>query len=145
MKKTIFTLLISLILFSTYLAVAEHYSSTVCLLGSDNSDCKIVQNSKYGKVLGFKVSTIGPIAISILFLTFMLSLKKSKYKQNFKELFYLFLIIGTASSLYFIFLQIFILKQICSTCIIIDISIIAVALLSYRDYKISKKRRWSSG
>ena len=135
MKKVIFALLILLTIFSIYLAVAESSDSAVCLINSENSNCQTVQSSKYGKILDFKVSNLGAIAITILLLTYLLANKKGKHQKRFHKSYILFTTIGALFALYFLYIQFFIIKQICSTCLVIDNTIILISVLSYIDFK----------
>ena len=138
MKKIIFYSIAFLFAFSAYLAIAEYSGSTFCLTNSDASNCQTVQNSEYGSIFGFKVSTFGPIAFAVLLIFYFLANKKSKYRQNFYEVYLLMAILGFLFSIYFLAIQFFVLKQICSTCLVIDFGMIFVGILSFAEYK---KRR----
>jgi uncharacterized membrane protein len=133
-KDAIFLLLLFLTIFTIYLSISEILGQTVCIAG-EHANCDIVQNSKYGKISGIRTTFIGTIAITLLFASFLFSSSKSKYKQNFKEIYILGTIIGSLGALYFISIQIFILKTFCSSCLVVDITIIIISVLSWINYK----------
>jgi uncharacterized membrane protein len=142
-KYLIYALLILLIALTGYLSYVDSIGSTegVCLLGGDSPsvDCNDVQNSKYGSFLGVKVCHWGLLAFLILLVLYIISNTKTKYKTHSHELFVLFAFIGSLISLYFLYTQFFILKTLCSTCLIIDIVTIAVFILGYLEsHKIRK-------
>lgn len=136
-KKILLALIALLVIFSGinfYLS-----NSSACIVGSTTA-CADVQNSEYGKILGIKVSLIGLIAFIFLLFVYIGSMKEGKYKDNFYEIYLIAVIIGFAASLYFISLQLFVLKATCINCMIIDGTMLLVALLTLVDY-VQKKRR----
>jgi len=138
-KKIILTLIAFLILISVYNNYSLGFGAGFCLTGGGtNSACNDVQNSAYGKILGIKISLLGIWAFAILFLVYFLASIKNKYKQNFYEIYLIMIAIGTLSSLYFLSVQFFILKQVCPNCLVIDITTLLVAVLSFVEFK---KRR----
>ena len=134
-KKIIFFLLLFLSIFTIYLTISEYLGESVCLTNQDSANCSTVQNTSYGKILGIKVLYLGAIAITLLFLIFIIANSKNKYRENFYEIYILGTIIGTIGAIYFISIQFFILKAICSPCLIIDFGIILISILSWVDYK----------
>ncbi len=114
-------------------------NSSACIVGNTTA-CADVQNSEYGKILGVKVSLIGPIAFIFLLVVYLSSIKEGKYKDNFYEIYLIAVIIGFVASLYFIYLQLFVLKITCINCMIIDGTMLLVALLTLIDYMKQKRR-----
>src|SRR3989344_3400302 len=106
MKKLIFWLILFLVVFSGFLAIMERFSSTVCLKSEDGRfDCESVQGSKYGRILGVKTSQAGPFAFLVLLICYVYGNVKGKYKENFKEAYYIFVILGVLFALYFFYVQ----------------------------------------
>ena len=130
-SKIIFILILLEIFLTSYLYYSSPSDSAICL---DESSCEFVQNSSYGYVYGIKVSLFGLIAFIILLSIYLLSIKN-------KKMFYLYLLmclLGSIIAIYFIYLQLFVLKQICSNCMIIDGTMILIFIISLMDYRKSK-------
>ncbi|MCA9485339.1 MAG: hypothetical protein KC506_00680 [Nanoarchaeota archaeon] len=128
-------LLLILIVLSGYLSYVDSLGSgeTVCLTGSDG--CDQVQNSKYGSFLGVKVFYWGLAGFTTLLILFIISNSKNKYRQNAKELFILFSLIGAIVAAFFLYTQFFILKSVCSTCLAVDTLTIIVFILGYKNFR----------
>jgi uncharacterized membrane protein len=142
MKKIIIGLLVFLIVFSGYLALSEIFGSEVCLVSGDTkSSCAGVQSSRYGSILGIKVSNIGPIAFLILLGLYILTNMKSEYKRDAYNLFVFGVIVGALGALYFLAIQFLVLKQVCSTCLVVDISMLLVMIFALFEYQEKRKRR----
>jgi len=135
-KKIIFALLLFLTILTIYLSISEFLGSKICLTNlTDSAKCSNVQNTSYGKILGIKVNYLGAVAITLLFLIFLFANSKNKYKQNFYEVYILGTIIGTIGAIYFLSIQFFILKAICSSCLIVDFGTILISVLSWINHK----------
>jgi uncharacterized membrane protein len=134
-KGVLLILIVFLSVFSGYLAMKESSGSTVCLTGNDYSDCESVQSSKYGKILGIKVSTLGPVAYLLLLVAYLLSYSNYKYRENYREIYQIMVSIGVLFAFYFLYIQFFVLYQICSTCLVLDLGTILVGVLSFVEYK----------
>ena len=134
MRKNNFLLFLIIfeIIITAYLLFSGTGNSYLCL---DNSSCSSVQNSIYGKIFGVKLSLFGSLSFIILLSAYLLMIKgRIKYEK------FLFLgIIGLILALYFIYLQIFVLKEICSSCMVIDIGMIMIFFLILWDYRKVKK------
>ena len=98
---------------STYSYLETSSNSTICLLGST---CDIVKNSTYGNIFGISVSLFGVFSFVFFFFLFLFRHKHHLIKKSLAFA----SIIGAVFSLYFIYLQLFVLKAICTTCITID-------------------------
>ncbi|MCS7183897.1 MAG: hypothetical protein NZ866_00935 [Patescibacteria group bacterium] len=117
-----FLSIIALII-SIYLTF-EHYNKRLpsCLIGTK---CDIVLTSKYSEIYGFPMALIGLIYFSLyLLLIFLLKMIKSKIFKNFLILYSL---LGSIVGLVLIYLQIFIIKNICSYCFIVD----SIAIINF--------------
>jgi uncharacterized membrane protein len=126
-------LIIFNILFCLYLAINEN---TFCINGNS---CDNVKNSIYGSILGIPVIWIGVIAFSILFVLFILA----RYDKDSYWIFFTATIIGAIGAIYFLIIQFFILKQVCSTCLVTDILAIimlGIVIFEYLDFKKEIKK-----
>jgi uncharacterized membrane protein len=98
----------------------------LCIIGNS---CEQVQDTKYSEIFGIKLSYIGLGAFIILFFSFFIN----------KKIFFWFSLIGACFAIYLMFVQFFILKQLCSNCLIIDVSMLVIFGLTYiRTYKSSR-------
>jgi len=128
--SVIILILIILELFlSSYLAYQTLTSSDTCLIGQQ-SQCQEVQNSSYGKLFGIKLAYLAVFAFLILLILYFTN----------QELFFLAAIFGAGASAYFILLQWFVLKQQCSTCLVIDGMMILI-FLSAGIKRLVKRRK----
>src|SRR3989344_1892701 len=128
-KGLILILILVNIVLSFYLIYEDITGKTgICLTGTG---CQTVQNSTYSSILGIKLSFLGVIASLSLLVLFILNHKK----KISKIIFPIVACLGALFGLYFLFLQFFIIKAICSTCLAIDASTIVIALLSLYIYK----------
>lgn len=119
-------ILVELIL-SAYVAYTSATGADFCLSGSS---CTAVQNSPYGQFLGIKVSIWGALAFLVLLATYLWSRGHyPRYRWYFSAT-----LIGTLVSLVFIGIQLFILKQVCSSCMVVDTLMLLVAALSTYEF-----------
>jgi len=119
MKTKILILIFSLIgfLFSLYLYYVNTYNSSICSF----SGCNFVLNSKFSKTLGINNSLLG------IFYFLTIGVLNYFNKDKFLK------ILSTAAAifaLYFIIIMLFVLKEICYYCLIIDSSAIIIFVLS---------------
>ena len=130
-------LIILLIALSAVLAYTTFTTTGFCLINTNENfgSCNTVQNSEYGKILGIKVAYFGLLAFVALLALRVLSLGNWRYKQNAHEIYFIAIILGTLFAFYFIYLQLFVIKSICSTCIVLDATMLLVALLSLIELK----------
>jgi len=135
-QKIVHNLILILIIVNVVLAFYSYLSSVngaiFCVAGGD---CGAVQNSEYGKMFGMKVSLLGTGAFILLLIAYSFALRH----RDFYIFFVLATLLGTIFSIYFIYLQIAIIKQICSSCIAVDIIIIAIFFLSLHEFVNYKK------
>lgn len=96
--------------------------------------CSVVQNSTYAYTLGIKNSVYGVGIFSILSLAILAQILKPDAKNEKFIKFCLF--IGTLIAVYFLALQIFVLKAYCQYCFIADLSVIFAFGVSLINKKI---------
>ncbi|MEK6818944.1 MAG: vitamin K epoxide reductase family protein [Nanoarchaeota archaeon] len=140
-KKTIIIFIVLLIIITGLLLYYDLKNKGFCLINPETgteSGCSSVTNSKYGLMFGIKLSLLGFIAFIILFIIHLFSVIEHKYVKELKKIFLLSCFLGGGFALYFIYLQIFILKKICSNCLIIDALMIVVLVLAFIDFKMEK-------
>ena len=131
-KGLLFILIAAEIIISANIAYVNYSGSTSCIIGSG---CNIIQKSSYSTIFGISISLIGFIAFSLYFLIYLLT-HHNKIKRNF---FLISSIIGSIFAVYFIFLQLFVIKQICTSCMLIDFLMIFILVIAIYDYIQSKR------
>lgn len=97
---------------ATYLTI-EHYLGAIpsCFI---TTGCEAVLTSKYSELWGIPVALLGSIYYLLLFLLAILYLDTKREKVI---RFAAFLSpVGFLASLYFVYLQLFVIKEICSYC-----------------------------
>ena len=123
LSGVLFFLIIIEILISAFLIFQPSNASVFCATGSS---CGDVQSSSYGYILGIKLSYIGLFSFIALLSLFILSSKK----EIFRFWYLLACLLGAFLAAYLIFIQLFVLNQICSNCLIIDSIIILIFIIS---------------
>ncbi len=102
-----------------------------CVIGEDVGDCSDVQNSQYGEIFGIRLSYVGFFSFLVLFLVFL----RDFHKKKISKLFFLLTLIGALFAVYLIFVQLFVLKQICTTCMIVDGLAVLIFFVSIMIFK----------
>ena len=122
----------SLILFNLlFCLILALQKNSFCLIGDS---CNDIQNSSYGAIFGIPVIWIGVIAFTILFVLFLLA----RYDKDSYWIFFTATILGAIGAIYFLFIQFFILKQICTSCLITDflaIIMLVIVIFEFLDFK----------
>jgi uncharacterized membrane protein len=138
--KIIFFLSLLGILISLYLTNI-HYSEnkSICDINKVLS-CSTVSKSEHANFFGIPVAIFGILGYSMLgflginrYKKYVKSLAKSKY------LFY-FSLLALIISIYLTYTEFFIIKAICLFCIISQVVILGIVVLSYWFLQIDKKR-----
>lgn len=88
--------------------------------------CETVLTSQFSTIAGIPVALIGSLYFLVLIFLILGNLKLFKY---FKILAFL----GVLASLFFFYTQAFILRAFCQYCILSEIIILAIFLLSFRN------------
>lgn len=98
---------------ATYLT-AQHYLGTIppCVI---TTGCETVLASEHNAIFGIPVALLGSIYYLLLFLLAVFSLDIKRRIIRFAAL---LTPIGFLASLYFVYLQLFVIKEICSYCIV---------------------------
>jgi uncharacterized membrane protein len=128
MKTKILLLIFSLIgfLFSLYLYYVNTHDSSICSFGGCNS----VLTSEFSKTLGIDNSILG--IFYFLIVGILNYLNKEKFLKILSG-------IGAIFALYLIFVMLFILKEICYYCLIVDLSAIIIFIFSHDFRKYFQK------
>ena len=122
-KGLIGILIVAELILTGYASYTAHFQQTAfCVFGTS---CNDVQKSVYGSLFNIPVSDLGLIAFSILFMIYLFT-----YKHKPSKSFITLTIIGALSSFYFLFIQFFILKKVCSTCLVIDLFMLIITTLT---------------
>ncbi len=120
-KNVIFFIILIEIILTAYLYFSGIQSSYICL---NESSCRSVQNSIYGEIFGIKVGLFGFVAFLSLLLLYILAIAgKISHKLVLAAAF-----IGSIFAIYFIYLQIIVLREICSSCMVIDFGMIIISI-----------------
>jgi len=125
MKYKILLIIFIISLISSIIILSTVYgNSSFC---EPNGGCNSVQNSKYGYLFGISNSIYG---IFIFLILSMITFSQIKKPTKNKQLLIKYAVtIGFIIAIYFIFLQIFILKALCRYCLVIDLSMIIAFFL----------------
>lgn len=96
---------------ATYLT-AQHYLGTIppCVI---TTGCEAVLTSEYSVVFGIPVALFGSVYYLVLFLLAILSLDMKREAIRFAVL---LTPVGFLASLYFVYLQLFVIEEICTYC-----------------------------
>ncbi len=125
MKHKILVLILTICLFAS-IALSFLPVQQICGV---KSGCETVQNSGYENMVGVNNGYIGIIAF---FLLLVLTISHIKYPRKYKSTFiFLGITLGTLVALYFIYLQVFVIKAICTYCMIIDLGMVISLLLIF--------------
>lgn len=123
--KILLTIFIICFIASAILAFLP--SEDVCGIGE--TGCQKVQDSDYSKTFGINNSNLGVVGfIALIFLTISHIKNPKKHKDRFIVA---GIIVSSIVAIYFIFLQIFIIKALCQYCMVVDIGSILALVLIY--------------
>ncbi len=136
------TTLLTLILVLSFLGLADATylahsaltgSALACGIDSVLDGCNVVAQSAYSRVLGIPLAVYGVVFYAFLFMLSGLLLVVSK--RHFYHSLFVVAVLGILSSIYFIGLQIFVIKALCIYCLgsfVISFLIFILATLLYR-------------
>lgn len=92
--------------------------------------CSIVNSSQYGSTFGVENSIYGIFIFSFMVLLTLLHIRYPS--KHTKRVIHTAIIIGSLISVYFLYLQFFVIKAFCEFCLAIDISmLISLGFLIY--------------
>ncbi|MFA5857180.1 MAG: vitamin K epoxide reductase family protein [Candidatus Pacearchaeota archaeon] len=126
--KILISLIIIEIIFSLYLLYVGVTNETqICVKGES---CSEVQNSSYGELFGIQLPYYSLVCFVALILIYFWN----------KKLFLIGTLLGGLFAIYLIFVQLFVLKKICTTCMMVDIIMLLITTLSCFLYVIKTKK-----
>lgn len=120
-NKTKYTIILIAMLLATIASVILSTMTIEQACGNDGS-CTIVQSSKYETTFGVKNAHLGLIAFPILAILTIFELRKTNRYR--KKLIQLGIIIGGAFSIYFLYIQFFVLSALCKYCMVVDLGVL---------------------
>lgn len=128
MSKTKYVVLIAIFFLSFVASAVLSFVPAEQACGGTQTTCYVVQTSEYEKTLGINNSYFGLLAfpiLSILALSYMR--KKKDYKKN---LIIVGILLGSAIAIYFLYIQIFVIKALCRYCVFVDVgALISLVLI----------------
>jgi len=131
--KTLGIIILLLILveigMAIFLVYGDMNNTGICLKGET---CNQLQEGKYGSIFGIKLGYLALVAFIALIALF--PLKKSRYFLAAASLGFLF-------AVFLIFVQLFVLHQICIVCMIIDPIMILIFILAFTGRYIHHRRQ----
>ena len=126
MKYKIFLLVFFIGLVSS-LVIFSNSSTGVCTIGGG---CDTVNNSSYGSTFGIKNSVYGIFIFSFMIIITLLHMKRPN--KHTRTMIHWAGILGSLIAVYFLYLQIFVIRVFCNFCLIIDFGLlIALIFLFY--------------
>lgn len=124
----LFVLIFFQILMSAVILYADFGGDVAC--PTNGEGCDFVTGSIYGEIFGVKVAIFGLVAFVVL----LGLLIYSRYNKIGLGLFTLSAVIGGLFSLYFLFIQAFVLKLFCTRCLFVDAVALLIAVLAIVGY-----------
>ena len=118
MKYKIFLLVFIIGLISSIVL----YSNSLTGICDPGKGCDVVNSSVYGKTLGVSNSLIGIFIFSFMILLTLFHIKKPN--NHARKVIHLAVILGSIVALYFLYLQLFVIKAICNFCILVDVGLL---------------------
>lgn len=118
MKYKIFLLIFAIGLISS-IAITLNSSTGLCQPGNG---CDTVISSSYGSTFGIHNSVLGIFIFSFLILLTLFHLKRPN--SHTRRILHLAMGIGSLVAIYFLYLQIFVLKALCEFCVVIDVALV---------------------
>ena len=108
-------IILSLYLTYTHITLDE---TSFCLTGGG---CDIIKSSAYSRIYGIPVPVLGLIGYMVIWILTFLKFDKSNIK-----LIYFISVVGLSFSIYLTYIEVFILKALCSFCIISAVVMLAI-------------------
>jgi len=142
-RTIIYALLVLLIALSGYLTYSNAIGNEegVCIVDPGHANgCSDVQNGPYGSLFGMKLCHWGLMSFTALLVIYIIGSTRNRFHKIAHSLFVFLSLVGAFVAAYFLIIQFFVLKTLCSTCIIIDLAAIFVFLLSYLEFHKKKRK-----
>lgn len=131
-EKVILLLIVLNIIISGVIFYSEYSNTEICLTGKS---CSAVTSSAYAKIFSIPLANIGISAFLLLLLVYLLVLTKKLPRWFFLISTYL----GFVFAIYFLCLQFFVIKAVCSNCLAVDTIMILISVLATIDF-LNKRR-----
>lgn len=100
-------------------------------------NCDFVTGSIYGEIFGVKVSVFGLVAFVVLLGLYLGSMNKYAF-----VLFKIGAIVGGLFAIYFLAIQAFVLHQMCTRCLFVDVVALIIAAFVVGDYLKHRKTKF---
>ena len=106
------------------------YSNSLTGICDTRKGCDVVNSSSYGSTLGVSNSLYGIFVFSFMIVLTLLHMKKPN--KHTKRIIHFSIIIGSLIALYFLYLQIFVIRAFCIFCLLVDFGLlISLVFLFY--------------
>jgi uncharacterized membrane protein len=115
-KVFLFVFIIGLI---SSIVITSNTTTGICRPGNG---CDTVTSSVYGSTLGIQNSTYGIFVFSFLILLTLFHMKRPT--KHVRGILHFAVGFGALVAIYFLYLQIFVIKAFCEFCILIDIALL---------------------
>ena len=113
---------------SAYIAQNEAHNTPLICGVTHLSGCNVVASSQYTHLLGISVAEWGVLFYGIVFI--LAALEAVLFNRFLRRLLQVISIIGVAASLYFTFLEVFIIRQLCIFCLVSAIITLLVLIVA---------------
>jgi len=118
MKYKIFLLVFVIGLISSVVL----YSNSLTGICDPGKGCDVVNSSVYGKTFGISNSLYGIFIFSFMIILTFFHMRKPN--NHTRRAIHIAIILGSAIAIYFLYLQLFIIKAICNFCLLVDVSLL---------------------
>ena len=118
MKYKVFLLIFIVGLISSII-ITSNSSTGICRPGNG---CDIVTGSSYGSTFGVASSTYGIFIFSFMILLTLFHINKPN--RHTRRIIHSVIIVGSLIAIYFLYLQIFVIKAYCEFCIVVDVALL---------------------
>ncbi len=132
--KVLLALFFIALVASSILAFEE--ASKVC--EENGGECSVITKSDYTKLGGINNTYLGIVVFLFLVVFTFSEIKRPKKIKRF--IINLGVIIGSILALYFIYLQLFVLKLFCKYCMLVDFSMLLALVVLILSWK--RQRKW---
>ncbi len=131
--KIIFTVLILIGFGVSFYLTSLHYAEKEPVCGISFSNCDAVLTSEYSVLFGIPLALLGIIFYSTTFVLFLILIFKKMTKENKQKMTQLIFALefaGVLFSVYFTYLQFFVIKAFCPYCLTSAVVTLLLFLLS---------------
>ena len=118
MKYKIFLLIFIIGLISSVVL----YSNSITGICDPGKGCDVVNSSQYGSTLGVSNSLYGIFIFSFLIIITFLHVKKPN--NHTRRILHLAIVLGSVIAVYFLYLQVFVIKVFCEFCTLVDVALL---------------------